>query len=775
MENQEKSQYLIPKYLEGLQEDKVSVMKLFRKYVLSKWYVYAVSCAIFFGIGYYYIKSSPSVYEISAQLLINEKETNYSSGEDWLKENLDLYSVSGNVTNEAQILSSFSLMQSVVEDLELDIRYYWKEKLSPREAFQNFPFEVDSLYLNPLDNTSFEVRPLSQETFELIHDDKSIGKYQFGQLFSNSLGNFKLVKKFPLPLNSDASLHFEYLDPRKVTQNYLKSYTVTFSDVKKKSSILKLTLEDVSPERGEAILGNLIEKYNEIKQEENNRQSIKKLTFINDRLEKVSTELKTVENNLKQYKLSNNIPFESTSDLDLLLTNVNELSQEQKDLEVQINIVQSMKQNLGQSNNQYELIPLNLSLINAQIQDLIKPYNELVLKREQLLLTSQPSNPLVQSVNQDLKSLKPSIFSALENMEKDLALQLEASEKQFESFSKRLKSVPVKEKELLDQSRKQSISEDLYVYLLKKKEETALALVGEFSNSKVVDPPRSSIEPVAPSKLRIMLMAMMLGGGLPLFVFITLGMISDSIQTEKELKNLLPNITVMGTICRYNGKEKQVVFKKGRTITSEHFRTLRTKLQFHFPMSPKSIMVTSSNSGEGKTFVAMNLALSYALSKKKTIVIDFDLHRPDLDINMEEKVKIGLGDYLSGNAELKDIIFSSKTASNLDFITSGKVIPNSSELITDTGKLDDLFSYLKDRYEIIIVDTAPVGIISDAILLKKYITTTLYIIRSGHTKKEIIDNASELFKREVLANPTLLLNGVKATHYYDYQYKKYVV
>lgn len=749
----------------------VNYKALFYKYILTKWPYYLVSVVLLLGLSFYYIKSAQPVYEISSKLLIKEEKEDYSAENDWVKKNLNFTVVSDNVVNEIEILTSFALMREVIDEMNLDVRYYWKDKLSEKDAYQTFPIEVDTFQLHPIENTDFKIIPIDSRFFQMTQDEFT-GKYEYGKLFSNKFGTFRFELNESGYTEPEKEMRVAFWDIKEVTQSYLDEFAVDFSDVQMKSSTLQLSLKDVNPQRGEEILTKLIQKYNSKKHQEDNQQALKTLDFINVRLQEVRSELATAESSLEQFKLRNNIASKTTSDLNILLSNMNELGKEQKELEVDLGIIQSMKEGFSAQADQYNLIPLNLSLVNVQTAELIKPYNDLVLQQKKLLQNGQPDNPIVQSVNQDLASLKMSILGALENMQNDIQLQLETKNNQYEDVSQRLKSVPSKERQLIDRARKQSVTEDLYVYLLKKKEETSLALINNFSDSNVIDPPRSSIYPVSPKKKLFMFAGLMGGLAIPLFFIVMFDFIRDTVLTEKELKSLISGVNIVGMISKYEGKDREVKLLQRRDITSEHFRAMRTKLQFHYRVKQKCIMVTSSVSSEGKTFVAANLAMSYAMSGKKTIILDFDLHRSDMRRFFQDAQDQGLAEFFGGHTPLEEVIQKSSLNHKLDYIASGTSVLHPSEILTDQ-QLSKLFEELKKQYDIIVVDTPPVGIISDALLLNRYVTNSLYVVRSGVTKKEMLFKAKELFDNKLLTNPSLVLNGVRKADYYGYGYRSY--
>jgi capsular exopolysaccharide synthesis family protein len=769
-------------HFEESNEKTPTFQEFFYVYIWNKWYLYVLSFLLFGGTAYWYAKQLPPVYEINAKLLIEKEEVDYSPDSDWLKENLSFSVVSDNVANEIEVLTSYALMKAVVTDLQLNKRYYWKTRFSDMEGYQGFPVVVDSFALNAgIEKPSFSIKDVRNDEFDFVHEGETIGRYRFGMAFSNRFGAFVINQNdgyegtFEHP---EYEMKIDFLDLSILAKNYLENLQVNFADLKKESSILRLTLEDTDPRRGEDVLSLLLKKYNQLKFEEKSLLAQNTLNLIEDRLNNIGSELRSVEHSVEQYKLNNSLSSLSSSDQMLLIQKMNQLLEEQKDLELQISFINSMQEDFNsQREDDFELIPINLSLINVQIQELIQPYNELVLRRKQLLLTGQPSNPIVQSVNQDLQSLRTSISSALRNMKNDLDLELNIVDQQIEQNQARLKQIPRDERALMDKSRRKDITEELYVYLLKKKEETALSLIKEYSDKNIIDPPQSSFEPVGPSKKKIYLGGLVAGFSIPFLFIFVFQLMHDSVKGEDELKRLIPEQNFLGIITRSKGKEKQVVLRRKRNLVSENFRAIRTKLQFHHRNRQKTIMVTSSTSNEGKTFVAINLAMSFALSKNKTVLLDFDLHKPDINKYIEEDGTAGLSDFLSGEEDWSNIIQKSKMAPDLDYISSGPPPLNPSELLTPE-KLSELFNHLQDHYDVVIVDTPPVGIISDAIVLNEYVTNTLYVVRSGFTKKTMIKRAKEMISSELLVNPSFVLNGIKKDKLYGYgygYYKKYAV
>jgi tyrosine-protein kinase Etk/Wzc len=745
---------------------------LLHKFILNRWYLYLACLVVCLGVAYVYSKSQQPVYAIASKLLIREREQDYGPAEDIIRQNLNFSATSEKATNEIEILTSFSLMKSVMEDLGLEIRYYWKQKLSETDAYGNFPIVVDTFRLNPSAESTFKITPINNFSFR-IAQGSHVETHQFGRLFSNQYGVFRINRVGKIPFSTDSGMYISFQDTKALARNYQNNFSVGISDEKNHSSVLVLSLRDAVPQRGIDILTRLIEKFNELKSEANAEITLKTLELIDGRLSNISAELSSAESTVESFKLNNDIISETTTDLNITLENVNEVVREQRNLELQKKMVQAMKTDLQDTSSRYKIIPINPALYDGKIRDLLQPYNDLVLERERLLTRGQASNPVVQSNNQKLKSLRSSINVAVENMQDDLDMQIGKLQNQYDQSFNRLRSVPRKERGLSDKVRIQSIKEDLYVYLLQKREETALALVSNYANALLVDPPYSSIGPVGPNKLKIFLAAGMGGMAIPFFLILALELLKNSVQTEQDLRLILPEKNIMGVINHLKGKSDMSLLGQPENLMTERFRSLRTNLQFHHREKTKCILVTSSTSDEGKTFVASNLAMSFALARKKTIIIDFDLRKPSISKYFKGNLEIGMSSFFLNELEIEEVIQPSKDLANLHFISGGPFIPNILELITEE-QLTSLFSYLKHHYDVVIIDSSPIGIISDVILLNKYVDNTLFVVRSNHTKKAMVERAKEFFEQNKLVNPSIIFNGVKKQNdAYGYSYKNY--
>ena len=702
---------LLNSNLKDTSDHQIDYRGLLNTYVLSKWYVYLIFGVIGLGLAYYFYKKQQPVYGIIAKLLIRERDQDYGPTEDFLKRNISFSGTSEKASNDIEILTSLSLMISVVEELGLEKGYFRENKLSKYGTYRDFPIAVDTFVFNP----------------------------------------------------------------KVIARNYLGSLSVGFSDEKNKSSVLVLSLQDAVPERGIDVLSVLVKKFDLLKSQANTEITLKTLDLLDGRLADISADLVAAESTVESYKLNNDIISEATTDLNITMEDVGYLVTERRNIELQLKMLQAMRSDLRDTSDQFTLIPMNPALYDGRVQDLIQPYNDLVVVRERLLLKGQTSNPVIQANDQKLRSLRSSIHTGVEHMQDDLSARLSKVKDQHNKSFSRLRSVPRKERGLSDRLRIQSIKENLYVYLLQKREETALTLVSNYTNAMLIDPPYSTISPIAPSKAKIFLAAAFGSQALSFFLILFFDLFGGLIKTEKDIKQILTEKNILGVINHQNGKKQQSLLGQPQNLMTERFRSLRTNLQFYNREKTKCILVTSSTVNEGKTFVASNLAMSFALAKKKTIVIDFDLRKPSIARYFKGNEEIGLSNFFTEELGIAEVIQVSEELPNLHFILAGPITPNLVEFITEQH-LAALFLYVKERYDIIIIDTSPIGIISDGIMLNDYVDNTLFVVRSGFTKKTMVEKSVEIFEQNKLINPSIIFNGVKKRNdSYDrgYNYKQY--
>jgi len=755
--------------------EELDVKLLLYKYLFKHWYWYLLFTCLGISLAYVYLKYTTPIYEVKSSLLIKEDKDKKPSTDDILK-GLKLFGTSENVANEIHILNSYSLTKKVINKLNLGISYQWKDWMKEIPSYKNFPIVVDSFELSLKakssdkfrlkEGLSLQIKPCGTDKFELLNDDLSMGQFQFGEMINTSVGAFRFLRLQELNLNSDSLMYVTFKDSKLVADAYQKNIKVRLVD--KKSSVIELSLKETVPLRAMEVLSSIVELYNAAAIEDKNEISKNTSRFIEERLVDIAKDLNLVEGNIENYKRKNRISTTSEKDLEIVLQEVSKYAESQTELEVQLNILESMDVYLGRG-ELFDLIPANLSVSNLALKDLITPYNELAMKRQRLLETATISNPLVQSCEQQLISLRTGILHTVNNIKQDLKKKLKSVTEVNSELLRKVKYVPTQERGLLEIKRQQAIKESLYIYLLKKKEETALTLAATTSNARIIDAPRTASKPISPKNTLVYLGSVLGGFLIPFFFIVVKDILQDSIQDEEDIK-AITKVPLIGSISKGKKKEHIVIKSNSRTAIAERFRLIRTNLLFAKKKGVQTILITSSISGEGKSFVALNLARSFALTKKKTILIEMDLRKPKLKGYIgESDCTVGITEFIIGKSTLSEIKQGVKDLPNLDYIISGAIPFNPNELLSEHS-VAGLFEQLKKEYDVIIIDTPPVGLVSDAFLLNDFITNTVYVVRANITKKYMLTNAHDILQKAKLKNISLLLNGVnnKGSNGYGY-------
>ncbi len=758
------------------QEEELDLKDFINKYFLYHWYLYLIFGVLGIGMAYFYLKSSNSVYAVKSRLLIKEEKSESFAPGDKLLKDLNLFGASENVSNEIQIISSFSLMEQVVNDLNLNVQFEYQTWLKTIPAYNNFPILLDTFSLSPyaLSSTDYllngglklQIKPIDYEQFELLNKDDNLGVYPFGSLINTQLGSFKFLIQPPFNFKSDSTLHVSISDSELVTEAYSEKLNTALVDLE--STIVELSLADEIPQRGLAVLNQLIDIYNGNTIIDKSKITQNSIKFIKERLVEITKELKTVEGNVESYKRKHEITSEAASDLGIAMQEMSKYTEEENKLAVELSILESMGTFLKDS-KEFELIPANLSIANITLTSSIERYNQLILLRQKMLETATTANPQLISLEQQLKSSSSVIKATINNLKRNFQTKLKSVESLNQDLSGRLAKVPTQERGLLEIKRQQVVKQNLYLFLLQKKEETALSLIATSANSKVVDAPRFEKRVIYPKKALIYLGGLLGGLFLP-FVFVVGKNIFQTTITTEENIMALTNAPIIGTISLIKKKVIIAVKKNSRSAIGERFRLVRTNLQFlNKKKQQQTMLVTSSISGEGKTFIAINLALSFAIAKQKTIVLGMDLRKPKLKEYLgHPKGDLGISEILTGAATLESAIHTYPDEPNLHYITSGEIPFNPHELLLERT-VNQLFIQLKERYDVIIIDAPPVGLVSDAILIGDYTTDTIYVVRAGLTQQRMLEDANKLFLQKKLKNCSILFNGINMKRGYGYQ------
>ena len=668
-----------------------------------------------------------------------------------------------NVTNEIYRFRSHKLMKEVVARTHADVNYKQANRLRYLELYTQAPVTVSF----PAD---FAERGLS---FELTVKRDSVVKFTFGETsaFEVRLGDTLDVAGTQVvvtPTNFyDKSWYDKTLLIQKLPVSSAAAYFVGRLGVRQESeeaSILKLSMQDASPVRASAVLNMLIQAYNEDVIREKNQVAINTADFINERLIIIENELGGVESDIEAFKRENQI-LNMESESGSTVGDAQKYGADAIALETQISLAMYIKDYLNDPTKDRDLIPANTGLENPSVVSQIDQYNTIKLRRDKLIEEGSEQNPIVQELNNSLVAMKQSIVRSVDNMIVNLETRYNDAVSQQERARTRVLAIPKKERELLSIERQQQIKESLYLFLLNKREENALSQAMVDNNAQIINETSGSNSPIAPNRTKVLLLGLLLGVALPGVWFLMKLFLDTRVHSRRDIKDAV-SVPFLGEIpLDKDHKKKQgspiVITENGSHAQSEAFRILRSNMAFmkKKEQQMRVITFTSFNESAGKTFVSSNLAVSFALAKKKTIVVDLDIRKGTLSSYMGGRHLVGVTNYLyDSQVEVDDIIIKADKYDGLDFIPAGSKAPNPAELLMDE-RLDVLIDELRKRYEYVIVDNVPVGIIADATVSNRIADLTIFVVRAGKMDRRQLPELQELYNEKTLANMAIVLNG----------------
>lgn len=765
------------------EESSIQLIDLWHMIWDHKWW-YVISVFICLCGAAFYLYRTPDVYTRSAKVIIDE------SDQDATMRNLGVASAGmmrlrsfNSVENEMEALSSPDLMQTVVQRLNLQTRYVEQQFLREVELYHNSPVELILTGNNPQNAFSFTVSNKGNRKVELY--DFKIGKDELNETVTGKLGDTLVTPAgslviFPMEeyiKDFKDDIRITWANSMAVAKSYCSKLNVTLSG--KESSVIVLSMNDTYPSRSSAILSSLIDVYNEVWISNKNKSAINTTAFINERLVVIEDELATVEEALKKYKSSNKLTdIKAVGNIYL-----NESSQyATKSFEVtnQLSIANYIREYLNDPANSMALIPSNLGLTSASVETQIKEYNELVIQRDRLLTSTTENNPMIVDLNAAIGAIRTAIIRSVDNLIATLTLQLEKINSQEQQILSRISSSSGQELQLLSIERQQQITQNLYTFLLQKREENELAALINVGNTRVIMNPNGSPSPVSPNKMMILFAALVLGCGIPFAFFFLMKMLDTTIKNKADLGNL--SVPFLAEIPRYVRKEdrykkfklrndsdksltKILVEPGSRDMMNEAYRVLRTNLDLMLGKQKSQVlMFTSFNPNAGKTFTVMNIAASMALKDAKVMLIDLDLRKASLSKCLDI-VHSGVAAYLNG--KIDDYRkYVDEIRPNLHVLPIGTLPPNPTELLL-TDKFKEMIEQMREEYDYIFLDCPPIEIVADASIITEVTDMSVFVMRAGLMDKRVLPTVEDLYKSGKYKHMTLILNCV------DIQYKKY--
>ena len=773
---------------------------LYRTIILN-WYWFVLSLIIFGGIGAIYLRYTTPLFQSTAKLLIKDDDNGSSRRGSSLQNitNLGTISNSAGIDNEMEILSSHPIAEDAIRDLKLYVNYTTEGKVKDVITYRDQPLvvDIDAAHLDRLN------RPINLNITKNGSSFVVNGTYSVPTDEENSEGPFSINKKFTsLPVtiptragiitinsNNGRTLHegqvlkVSILSPKMASDKYVGELKIGQSG--KGTSILQLQLTDEVPQRSLDYLKQLAIVYNRQANEDKNAVAHQTEKFINSRLEKINAELGKTEGELQNYKQKNGM-VELKMNASNSVSNQNTSEQKLAEMETQIELFNTIAREVeSSSRNLTQVIPSNVGLDDESSTSLINKYNELVLERNRLLRSASESSPVVEPLTDQIRDLNVNIRRAIAAARKNLQIQRDAVLAQVTKYTDQVEETPQQERMLTQIGRQQEVKSGLYLMLLQKREENSISLAATADKGRLIDDPQLNGK-VSPNSTYIMLIALVIGLAIPVLIILIIQFFRYKIEGHDDVARLtkLPIIADIAIASNSaKGKADIVVHENQNNQMEEIFRSLRTNLQFMLHEGEKVVLFTSSTSGEGKTFTAANLSVSFGLLGKKVILVGLDIRRPRL------AEQFGINDHKHGitnllvkdNPNREDVeaqILPSGVNKNLDLLMAGPVPPNPAELIA-RNSLDTIIEILKEKYDYIMIDTAPVGLVTDTLQIARVTNVSVYMCRADYTPKASFAMINSLAKEEKLPNMAMVLNGVdmskrKYSYYYGYgKYGKY--
>ena len=732
-------------------------------YLLSKWRWIVLSVAVFGLLAWVYYASRPFIYYSSATVIIKDPSNKTTTA------SLDRYDNlinRVNVSNEILQFKSKKLFREVIQRVHADVSYRVDDKLRYRELYTQSPVTVTFLDAEPQSRAVMTVVPAGPDSMTVSigekHSRSRVGVHVADTLeIGNGIRAVFGVTNYYNNSWKGKEIHVEKRPLDSMVAWYRANFGIRQEG--EESSILNLSLKDESPVRARDVLNMLITVYNEEAINDKNQVAINTADFINERLIIIEKELGSVESDLELFKKDNQVVDMGTTS-GIYIQQAQKYNTDVLELETQLELADYIKDYLSDPSKEVDLLPANTGINDMNIESQISQYNTVKLRRDKLIDDSSEMNPVVLELNNSLRAMKQSIIRAVDNMVVSLNVRLNDARSREQRAQSRMTSIPTQQREMLSIERQQKIKESLYMFLLNRREENALAQAMADNNARIIDEASGSMSPISPDRGRILFLGLLSGLVLPCVVFLLILTIDTRVHRRKDIEDVV-DLPFIGEIPYDKnlkskaGKSVPIVVEGTRNVISEAFRIIRTNMSFMLRKQSGCQVVTlvSMNEGAGKTFVSINLAYSLVYAKKKVVLVDLDIRKRSLS-KFFNYGHYGVTDYLANRDLAIDDILRLRS-DGPDIVLAGTPAPNPTELLMDS-RLDDLFSKLRERYDYIIVDCVPAGIIADAAIVNRITDLTVFVIRAGRMDRRQLPDVEKMYTDRKLSNMAILLNGV---------------
>ena len=769
-------------------EEKINYQELLFRYIIHwPWFLASILICLIGAWGYLYFQTP--VYQVSASIMIKDDKKGGNSGSADL-ENLGLGGVitsAQSIDNEIEVLRSKTILKEVVNRLELYITYYDEDEFPKREMYKTSPVVVNltAQEADKLPSAALIDMQLSSDGGLDVNLKVGLNEYnkRFDKLpavFPTNVGTFGFTLRDSL-LNGQVEgrkdvRHISAVvsQPFGMAKGY--QWALTIAPTSKATSVATVSLVNTNIQRGQDFINKLMEMYNRNTNNDKNEVAEKTREFINERIKIIDEELGNTEEKLETFKRNAGLT-DISSDAQLAVSGNAEYEKKRVENGTQINLVRDLAKYINNPLNEYEVLPSNIGLTDNGLTTQLERYNELVIERKRLLRTSTENNPMIINLDMSIRAMKANVKAAIDGTLQGLLIVKADLDREASRFSRRISDAPGQERQYVSIARQQEIKAGLYLMLLQKREENAIMLAATANNAKIIDEPVAEGGPVSPKPKMIYMIALGLGVGLPVGIIFLTSLTKFKIEGRGDVEKLT-RLPIVGDVPLTGEKNGSIaVFENQNNLMSETFRNVRTNLQFMLGNGQKVILVTSTVSGEGKSFISANLAISLSLLGKKVVIVGLDIRKPGLNkvFNISRKEQ-GITQYLSNpEKNLMDFVQASDVSKSLYILPGGTVPPNPTELLARDG-LDKAIETLKKNFDYVILDTAPVGMVTDTLLIGRVADLSVYVCRADYTRKAEFTLINELAENNKLPNLCTVINGLdlqKRKYGYYYGYGKY--
>lgn len=761
---------------------------LFGYFIYWKWFV--LSVALCCAVAWFYLRYATPIYNVTATVMIKDDKKGSRASEMIALEDMGFLSSAGSIENEMEILRSKSLIKQAVTALNIYATYTTQGHIGSRDLYTDSPVlvEMSAADLNRLKSGfRFEVvlRPDSTLNISGNISGNIIGKDitthipQLPILLDTPAGTLTLSLRPHTQPIFDETIYVSITPPLQMAKAYLGALSI--AGTSNTTSIANISIQTTNKLRGEDFVNKLIEVYNLDASNDKKLIATKTAEFIDGRIAIINRELGDTEAELEDFKRGAGLT--SISDTKTFVQESSEYEKKRMDIGTQLNLMEYLREYIDNRANQDAVIPANVGVNDVSLSALINKYNEMMLERNRLLRTSSESNPVIIRKNNDLVAMRANIKSAINSVYNGLLISKEDVDRQASKYSSRIDQAPTQERALTGIARQQEIKAGLYMMLLQKREENSIALAATADNAKIIDAATANDSPIAPNYSLIRMIAVVAGLLIPVVIITLINFFRVRIEGHADVEKLtrLPILCDVPTNYTQSKDESPIVVKENENnLMSEVFRSLRTNLQFILGKKDnKVILITSTIGGEGKTFISCNLGVSLALLGKRVIIVGLDIRKPKLAeyFGFEQKHLQGITSYLADDSvDLHPLMLQAPASANLWILPSGTIPPNPAELLSRPA-LDKAVAQLAQEFDYVILDTAPVGMVSDTLIASRVANASLYICRADYSYKSDFEMINELKKENKLPEMALVINGVdmkkkKYGYYYGYG-KKY--